>query len=139
MQSPNEPVRVPETLCLNPTNMHILWLQQELYLAKYWCVLGKQKPIGLLQRCLFSFGGQKHVYNARLSGFVRQVFSPVVKHVLACVLRTLGPKSPKAATQNLRLAPEQGAFVSRVRQTVALAAQRKTLPSTLRAAIPKAL
>ena len=139
VQNPNEPVRVSETLCLNPTNMHIIWLQQELYFAKYWCVLGKQKPLGLLQRCLFSFGGQKHVYNARLNGFVRQVFCPVVKHVLTYVLRNLGPRSPKAAQQNLRLAPEQTTFVSRVRQTLALAGQRKTVPSTLRDAMPKAL
>ena len=94
VQNPNDPVRVSESLCLNPTNVHVLWLQRELYLAKYWCVLGKVKPIGLLQRCLFSFGGRKHVYNPRLKGFVGQVFAPLVRHVLTYVLQNLGPHPP---------------------------------------------
>ena len=68
-----------ERLCLNTTNVHVMWLQQELYLPKYWCVLGKQRPIGLVQRCLFSFGAQHHRYDASLSGFFHTVCAPIVK------------------------------------------------------------
>lgn len=51
---PSEPVPVPPQMCLKPRNMHVMWLMQELYLAKYWALVAANKPIGLLQRNLFS-------------------------------------------------------------------------------------
>ena len=42
---PSEPVPVTEQLCLNPTNIHILWLFQDLYFCQ---VLG---AIGVQQAC----------------------------------------------------------------------------------------
>ena len=55
---PSEPVPVTEQLCLNPTNIPILWLSQDLYFAKYWAQLACNKPIGLAQRMLFSFSSK---------------------------------------------------------------------------------
>ncbi len=137
--NPNSPVPMSERLCIQATNMHILWLQQELYLAKYWCLLGKQKPIGLLQRCLFAFGSQKHRYNPQLIRFFDRVFAPVVKKVFTYILQNLGPKADKAVGHSLELSPEQTRLVSRVQQTLALCGQRKAMPATLRDAMPKAL
>ena len=128
-----------ERLCLNPTNVHVMWLQQELYLAKYWCVLGKQRPIGLVQRCLFSYGAQHHRYDASLSGFFHTVGAPIVRQLFTYVVTTLGPRSTNVNDRVLVLSAEQTALASKVQQTLALRGQKKTVPATVREAMPKAL
>eukprot|EP00975_Prorocentrum_lima_P050828 10650447-Prorocentrum_lima.AAC.1 len=53
---PQAPATEPETgLVINPTNVSIVWLQQEQYLASWWTAVADQKPIGLVQRFLFGF------------------------------------------------------------------------------------
>ena len=53
---PAEPVAEPCGVTLDPTNFHILFLQQELYFETWWAQLAARKPMGLAQRCLFCFG-----------------------------------------------------------------------------------
>ena len=70
---PGGSVQRPEPLSMKSTDVHVIWLQQELYLAKNWCVLRKHRPIWLLQRCLFCFGAQHHRYDFSLGGFFSSV------------------------------------------------------------------
>ncbi len=98
----------------------------------------KLKPIGLLQRCLVCFGSKKHLYNPSLNQFFNKVFASLVKQVLRYILQNLGPKSPKVASNNLNLSFEQTQLVSRLQQALAFFG-RKSLPCSLRDAMPKAL
>ena len=44
-------------LRLDPTNVHILLIQQEVIFANWWAQMTPKKPVGLAQRFLFAFGG----------------------------------------------------------------------------------
>ena len=108
-------------------------------LGKYWRVLGKQKPIGLVQRCLFSFGSQRHRHNSELIDFFPKVFAPIARRLFTYIVQNLGPKSAKVAQRSLGLTPEQTRLVSRAQQTLAMCGQKKTMAATLRDAMLKAL
>ena len=81
-------------MCLKPTNVHVMWLLQEMYFVKYWAKLAFTKPIGLAQRNLFSFGVRKKEKNIRLFNFFSDVGRPLFKKLFSSVLQLFGPKAP---------------------------------------------
>ena len=91
---PSEPVPVPENLCLKPTNIHVMWLLQELYFGKFWAQLAVNKPIGLVQRVLFSFSSKVKEKNVQWDQFLDDVVGPLMLDIFHLVLKTCGPKAP---------------------------------------------
>ena len=98
-----------ESLCINPTNTNLLWLQLSArprkILVACW---GKQNPIGLLQRCLISFCTQKHrLYPQHIhvssGGYLHRWCGKVFTNIL----QNMGPKTPKAVGHSLEVSPEQ--------------------------------
>ena len=135
---PSEPVPVPEQLCLNPTNVHVLWLLQELYFAKYWAQLAVNKPIGIVQRVLFSFSTKVKEKNVKWNGFLDAVIAPILKGLFRMTLRTFGPKAP-GEVQSLVLSPRQTQITADIEETLTLFSQRKIIGNTMRDAMPKSL
>ena len=68
-----DPVQEPPLMTVS-TNMEVSWLQQELYFLQYWCLAAFTKPIGLVQRCLFSFGRALPAPEPSWNAFWRQGF-----------------------------------------------------------------
>ena len=134
---PSNPVELPEQLCLKPTNVHVLWLMQELYFAKYWAQLAVNKPIGLVQRFLFSFSAKLMQKNVQWNGFFEKVVGPIVADLFRLVLKTFGPKAP-GALDCLQLSSSQTKVAADIEETLTLFAQRKRIGQTMRAAMPKA-
>ncbi len=129
---------VAESLCLNRTNVHTMWLLQELYFVKYWAMLAFTKPIGLVQRFLFSFGGRKREKNVAWNNLVVDVVAPIVRDVFVTVLQQLGPKAPETVRQIL-LSHAQEVVTADIEETLTMFGQRAHLQNTLREAMPKAL
>ena len=57
VQNPVAPQQAIEGLHMDPTNVHVLFLQQDDIFTTWWARLAVNKRVGLPQRCLFSFGG----------------------------------------------------------------------------------
>ena len=55
--NPARPVANKPKLRVDPTNVHVLLLQQEVLSANWWPQVIPKKPVGLAQRFLFAFGG----------------------------------------------------------------------------------
>ena len=55
--NPAGPVANKPKLRVDPTNVHVLLLQQEVMFANWWAQMIPKKPVGLAQRFLFAFGG----------------------------------------------------------------------------------
>ena len=101
-----DPVQEPPPTTVS-TNMEVSWLQQELYFLQYWCLAAFTKPIGLVQRCLFSFGRALPAPEPSWNAFWRQGFLPFLESIFQFTLTTFGPKAPEATTQPLCITPEQ--------------------------------
>ena len=135
--NPEDPVPVPETMCLDPTNVHILWLAQELYFVKYWALLATTKPIGLVQRLLFSFGSKKTLKNVAWNSFFEDVVAPMVERLFTVVLQQVGPHSPLKVS-SMELSAEQMVVAADIEETLQMFSQRSDLTHCLRDAMPKA-
>ena len=133
---PSAPVPVPEQLCLNPTNILVMWLMQELYFGKYWSQMAMSRPIGLVQRVLFSFSTKVKENNVKWDMFLEKVVSPVMLDFFVLVLKTFGPKAP-GELQCLSLTPAQTRVAADIEETLALFAQRRRHGNTMRDAMPK--
>ena len=46
---PDQPVLVPPGMYIRPTNFHVLCLQQEICLAKFWALIAKLNPTSSLR------------------------------------------------------------------------------------------
>jgi hypothetical protein len=134
---PPNPVELPDQLCLKPTNVHVLWLMQDLFFAKYWAQLAVNKPIGLVQRVLFSFSAKTKQKNVLWNEFFDKAVAPIVKDLFRMVLKTFGPKAP-GDVEHLVLSVNQTQVVADVEETLTLFSQRKRVGQSMRAAMPKA-
>ena len=55
--NPAGPVANKPKLRVDPTNVHVPLLQQEVIFANWWAQIVPKKPVGLAQRFLFALGG----------------------------------------------------------------------------------
>ena len=61
------------------------------------------KPIGLVQRCLFSFGRQLPAPDPTLDPFWKEAFIPFLEHIFRFVLPSVGPKACEAEWKSLQI------------------------------------
>ena len=110
---------------------------QDLFFAKYWAQLAVNKPIGLVQRVLFSFSAKIKEKNVLWNEFFDKVVAPIVKDLFRMVLKTFGPKAP-GDVERLALSASQTQVVADIEETLTLFSQRKRVGQCMRAAMPKA-
>ena len=58
VRSQDAPAEPPEALHLDPTNVHFMFLIQNLFFQTWFAQIAEKHPVGIPQRCLFSFGGR---------------------------------------------------------------------------------
>lgn len=78
------------------TNVTIALLQQ-LSVWQNWWVAGEARfKIGLVQRCMFSFGALRDPGPPSLQGFEKKVVMPILRRIFEAVLKSVGGKAPLA-------------------------------------------
>ena len=56
-KNPREAVASIPPLHIDPTNITLALMQQDLYFQEWWAQIARAHPVGIPQRCLLSFGG----------------------------------------------------------------------------------
>lgn len=75
VKSQEAPAEPPESLHIDPTNIHILFLIQNLFFQTWFAQIAEKHPVGIPQRCLFSFGGKVCHNGTYRACFVLQLLS----------------------------------------------------------------
>lgn len=135
---PHDPVQDIPPLTVS-TNMQVCWLQQELYFLQYWCLAAHTKPIGLVQRCLFSFGRALPAPEPKLNLFWKEVFLPFVEHIFNFVLHFLGPRAVDAENRSLTITATQEQLLFQLEELLKVFSSSRHLSSVARGAMPKCL
>ena len=91
LPDPKAPVPEPVCMTLKETNVHVTFLQQEHFFTTWWAPLAANKPTGLVQRFLFSFGARLNTGKQCWNGFLRDVTLPVLENLFAAIVRCFGP------------------------------------------------
>ena len=91
-KNPSDPKLEAPLLHLSPTNVEVAFLCQNLYFMDWWARVAVQKPIGIPQRCMLSFGGDADPAPASLADFPDDVVFPILKRLFVLQLRSIGPK-----------------------------------------------
>eukprot|EP00438_Fugacium_kawagutii_P004393 Skav208133 [mRNA] locus=scaffold3170:20796:24740:- [translate_table: standard] len=142
-KAPHDPrgaVPEEEGLQLNPTNIHFLFLQQEYYFNHFWAQLAGDKPMGLAQRFLFSFGAYENPPLGSYSGFFQSVTAPVLKKLFELVLVRYGPKVVAARDLTFSINSKQERSVEQIHELVTALKRRESCVSqALRLAMPKSM
>ena len=115
-QKPQAPVQPQPKLHLDPTNVTILFLQQDSYFQKYWARIARDHPVGIPQRCLFAFGGYTDPAPQKWNDFFESVTRPIVKDLFTQVVRRVGPRVMGADTPVFATTASQQKVVSRLEQ-----------------------
>jgi len=139
VQNPQEPVRPPQTLHMDPTNVHIMLLQQELFFQVYWAQIARKHPVGLPQRCLFAFGGDMDPAPKKWNDFFERVTRPIIRDLFRQIVRRIGPKITGVEVPVFETTDGQNEVVSELEQLLKLYQRRLTLGDELKAALPKSL
>ena len=63
----------------------------ELFFTNWWALLAANKPTGLVQRFLFSFGARLNMGKQFWNGFLRDATQPLLENLFAAVVRRFGP------------------------------------------------
>ena len=87
-----------------------MFLQQDCIFAEFWAHVASKKPVGLAQRCLFSFGGDMDPAPVDLAYFKVVVMEPLVKDFFRFLVRYVGPKVRKDVAYSIT--ETQGTAVS---------------------------
>ena len=77
--NPKDPLPEMEGFHMDPTNVHIMFLQQDCLFIDYWARGTAMHPVGLGQRCLLSFAGDMDPAPRRLNSFETSVTLPLLE------------------------------------------------------------
>ena len=79
-------------LHMNPTNVEVAFLSQNLYFMDWWAKIAHMKPIGIPQRFMLSFAGDADPALASLANLFKDVTAPILKKLFVLQLKCIGPK-----------------------------------------------
>ncbi len=134
----SDPVCEPTPLTV-ATNMQVCWLQQELYFLQYWALAAHTKPIGLVQRCLFSFGRALPAPDPAMNTFWKDIFLPFLESIFSTTLTTFGPKASEVAEQPLSMTRSQEQLLFQLEELLKVFSSRRRLNAVAKGAMPKCL
>lgn len=134
----SDPVCEPTPLTV-ATNMQVCWLQQELYFLQYWALAAHTKPIGLVQRCLFSFGRALPAPEPAMNTFWKDIFLPFLDSIFTSILTTFGPKASEVAEQPLSMTRSQEQLLFQLEELLKVFSSRRRLNAVAKGAMPKCL
>jgi len=139
MKNPAAPNEPPLTLHIDPTNVHLIYLQQEVFFQTWWAQIAVRHPVGLPQRCLFAFGGDMDPAPKAWNGFFEEVTRPIIKRLFSCIVRRVGPKVTGTQRPMGKTREAQDAAVTEIDEVLKLFKRRVGLSAVLQAALPKSM
>ena len=95
--NPQAPAKKKPPTHLDPTNVHFIFLQQEVVFATWWAQMTPKKPVGIAQRFLMSFGGDADPAPMQFASFMEDVATPPrLKDLLRLIVSRIRPVVPGA-------------------------------------------
>ena len=137
LQNPLAPQEEIAGLHMDPTNVHILFLQQDVLFTTWWARQAATKSVGIAQRFLFAFGGDADAAPIRHKDFMTTVTLPIVKDLLKLIVRFVGPRLQSGADPFLECTPEQDIVFSQLEEVLTLHKRRHNVPESFKASLPK--
>jgi hypothetical protein len=126
-------------LHIDPTNVHLIYLQQEVFFQTWWAQIAVRHPVGLPQRCLFAFGGDMDPSPKAWNNFFQDIVRPIVKSLFTCIVRRVGPKVTGTTSPLARTSDAQNESISEIEELLKLFKGRTGISPILQAALPKAM
>ena len=139
MKNPAAPNDPPMTLHIDPTNVHLVYLQQEVFFQTWWAQIAARHPVGLPQRCLFAFGGDMDPAPKAWNGFFEDITRPIVKALFSSIVRRVGPKVTGTRPPSCMTIDAQNEVVTEIDELLKLFKRHIGLSSVLQAALPKSM
>jgi hypothetical protein len=139
VSNPQAPVMPQQGIHMDPTNVHIMLLQQEVIFANWWCQMIPKKTIGIAQRCLFSFGGDSDPAPMDLHAFMDAVTVPIIRTLFELVVRHVGPVMTQAEEPHYDCTDQQNAIVGELETILRLHGRHAHVSECFRSALPKAM
>lgn len=136
---PRAPVPEPAGLTLKETNLHVIFLQQELFLSTWWAPVAATKPLGLVQRFLFSFGARLNMGKQSWNSFLRDVTVPILEQIFSAILRRFGPHVTTLSEFVFHTTQAQRAVIVELEEIGRLFARKDSVHTVFREAMPKAM
>lgn len=136
---PTAPVPEPVGMTLKETNVHIIFLQQELFLSNWWAPVAATKPLGLVQRFLFSFGARLNMGKQSWNGFLQDVTVPILEQLFSAIIRRFGPHITTSADFVFETTHAQRAVIVELEEIGRLFARKDSVHTVFREAMPKAM
>ena len=126
-------------MTMKDTNVHVLFLQQELFFLTWWAAVASNKPLGLVQRFLFSFGARLNLGKQAWNRLLDAVTIPIIENLFASLVRRYGPHTTTTADPFFQTTAAQRRVIVELEEIGRLFARKDSVHVTLREAMPKAL
>ncbi|MCP4243202.1 MAG: hypothetical protein GY772_21820, partial [bacterium] len=139
VHNPAAPVASKPKLHIDPTNVHVLFLQQEVIFANWWAQMTPKKPVGLAQRFLFAFGGDADPAPVAYNNFLDEITLPIVRELFTLIVRRVGPRVTQATEPYVACSDAQADVVAEAENILKLHNRRHDVLETFRCALPKAM
>ena len=129
----------PVGMTLKETKVHVTFLQQELFLSNWWAAVATTKPLGLVQRFLFSFGARLNMGKQSWNGFLRDVTVPILETLFGAVIRRFGPQMTTASDPVFHTTAAQRSVIVELEEIGRLFARKDSVHTVFREAMPKSM
>jgi len=137
VKNPSEKAEGPETgIYIDPTNVHMLLLQQEPYFNRFWAQGLKHNDTGLAQRCLFTFGGYGNPVPTAWFGFYEDLAVPLFKDLFETVLLSVGPHCD---SHTFKRTPRQGKVTQDIEECTKIFGRSFRIDANFQGAMPKSM
>ncbi|CAK9003900.1 unnamed protein product, partial [Durusdinium trenchii] len=97
------------------------------------------KPLGLVQRFLFSFGARLNMGKQSWNGFLQDVTVPILEQLFSAIIRRFGPHITTSADFVFETTHAQRAVIVELEEIGRLFARKDSVHTVFREAMPKAM
>ena len=123
-------------VCIDPTNVHMLFFRQELLWDTFWAQSLQCNDIGLVQRFLFSFGVYGDPVPSKWFSFYEGFTVPLVRRLFEAMLLACGPAcAPRVFTTT----PAQNTVIQELERTQTNFKRKVSVAGGLQGALPRAM
>ena len=106
-KNPREAVASIPPLHIDPTNITLALMQQDLYFQEWWAQIARAHPVGIPQRCLLSFGGDMDPVTRAWNEFFNDIARPIISDLFDQVVRHVGPRVTSPTPPIFRISSQQ--------------------------------
>jgi hypothetical protein len=124
---------------IDPTNVHILFLQQQHFFGEYWAQAQQNHRIGFGQRFLFTFGEGRAPGPMEWDRFHQEVAFPLLADLFRVFVQSVGPAASLGADFHLEVSPDQRSCVKELDKLLHMFSRTRSFQDSFRDACPKSM